>query len=375
MHSNSNIPGITTPITPDRSSATRGEPAILAINPGSTSTKIAVYHGEEEVFQADIAHDAAELSQFATVLEQRPFRLRLVLEALGAHAISLRFDAVIGRGGLARPVAGGVYEVSDEMIRETLATKHQHACDLGCVLAREIADRIPGCHCLTADPGRVDELAPEARVSGSPLLPRICIWHALNQKAIARRYAREHGLRYEDLDLIVCHLGGGISVAAHHLGRAIDANNALDGEGPFSPERAGSLPVADLIRLCFSGRFTEQELLRRVAGQAGLIAHLGTNDMRLITRRIADGDHHAAGVVDAMIWHIAKAIVSEAAVLCGQPHAILLTGGLAHSEYLVTRLKKRIDFLAPVFVYPGQNEMQALAENARRWLREQTGEE
>lgn len=343
---------------------------ILAINPGSTSTKIAVYRGEQAVFEADIAHDAATLATFDSVLAQRPFRLRLVLETLEAHAIPLRFDAVIGRGGLARPVTGGVYEVSDEMISETLATKHQHACDLGCILAREIADRIPGCPSLTADPGRVDELAPEARISGSPMLPRICIWHALNQKAIARRYAREHGLRYEDLDLIVCHLGGGISIAAHQHGRAIDANNALDGEGPFSPERAGSLPVADLIRLCFSGRFTEQDLLRRVAGQAGLMAHLGTNDMRQIERRIAAGDEQARQVVDAMVWHVAKAIVSEAAVLCAPPQAILLTGGLAHSEYVISRLRRRIAFLAPVFVYPGQNEMLALAENARRWLQE-----
>ncbi len=193
---------------------------------------------------------------------------------------------------------------------------------------------------------------------------RICIWHALNQRAIARRYAQEIGSTYEDLNLIVCHMGGGISIAAHEKGRAVDANNALDGEGPFSPERAGSLPAADLIRLCFSGKFTEKELLKRIAGHAGLIAHLGTNDMKEIESRIAQGDKHAELVVDAMTYHVAKNIAAEGAVLCGNIDAILLTGGLARSEYLVDRLRRRISFLAPVYCYPGEDEMQALALNA-----------
>ena len=193
---------------------------------------------------------------------------------------------------------------------------------------------------------------------------RICIWHALNQRAIGRRYAQEIGSRYEDLNLIICHMGGGISIAAHEKGRAVDANNALDGEGPFSPERAGSLPAADLIRLCFSGQFTEKELLKRIAGQAGLIAHLGTNDMKEIESRIANGDKHAELVVDAMIYQVAKNIASEGAVLCGKIDAILLTGGLVRSDYLVSRLRERISFLAPIHCYPGEDEMQALALNA-----------
>lgn len=263
----------------------------------------------------------------------------------------------------------GVYLINDKMISDQKRATTQHACDLGCIIAYEIAQMMPGCPSFTADPGVVDEMAPEAHVSGSPLLPRICIWHALNQKAIARRYASDAGTDYERLNLIVCHLGGGISIAAHEQGRAVDANNALGGEGPFTPERAGSLPATALIRLCFSGKYTEDELRRRVCGQAGLIAHLGTNDMREILRRIDEGDSHAEAVVSAMIWHVAKAIAAEGAVLCGKVDAILLTGGLAHSDYIVSRLRRRIEYLAPVHVYPGQDEMKALTENALAVLR------
>jgi butyrate kinase len=195
-------------------------------------------------------------------------------------------------------------------------------------------------------------------------MPRICIWHALNQRAIARRYARGIGKEYEDLNLIICHLGGGISIAAHEHGRAIDANNALDGEGPFSPERAGSLPAADLIRLCFSGKYSEKQLLKRIAGKAGLNAHLGTNNMREILQRIKDGDTHAQLIVEAMLYHVAKNIAAEAAVLCGNIDAILLTGGMAHAEYIVSELRRRIGFLAPVYTFPGEDEMEALALNA-----------
>lgn len=210
----------------------------------------------------------------------------------------------------------------------------------------------------------VDELCDEARLTGTPLIRRICIWHALNQKAVARRFARERGVRYEDLNLIVCHLGGGISIAAHAHGRAIDANNALDGEGPFSPSRTGSLPVCDLIRLCYSGRFTEEGLLKYLSGESGLIAHLGTSDVRKVEQRIADGDNEARRVLDALIFHTAKAIAAEGAVLCGKIDGVILTGGMARSKYIIPRLKERIAFLAPVAVYPGEDEMGALASNA-----------
>lgn len=339
---------------------------ILVINPGSTSTKMAVFEDEKPILLRNITHTAEELAPFGNITEQQDFRRQLVLDELQQANIPLEFDAVIGRGGLVKPIAGGVYEINQQMLDDTLhgCVMHSHACNLGCLIAYEIVSSIPNCRAFIADPGVVDELSPLARISGSPLMPRICIWHALNQRAIARRYARSVGKEYEDLNLIVCHMGGGISVAAHEHGRAIDANNALDGEGPFSPERAGSLPAADLIRLCFSGKYTEQQLLKRIAGQAGLTAHLGTNNMREILERIKQGDEHAQLLVDAMLYHTAKQIASESAVLCGQIDAILLTGGMAHSDYIVGELRRRIGFLAPVLTFPGENEMEALALNA-----------
>ena len=344
---------------------------ILAINPGSTSTKIAVYDDEKPILLRTIRHSAEELSKFEDVIYEFPFRKQLVIDELKRNDIPLQFDAVIGRGGLVKPIAGGTYEINQTMLDDTHSgiAMHNHACNLGCLIAYAIARDIPDCRSFIADPGVVDELNDYARISGSPLMNRICIWHALNQRAIAKRFAREIGRRYDDMNLIICHLGGGISIAAHDHGRAVDANNALDGEGPFSPERAGSLPAADLIRLCFSGKYTEAQLLKRVAGQAGLTAHLGSNDMRAIEKRISEGDQHAKVIVDAMIYHVAKNIVAEGAVLCGDINAILLTGGLARSEYIITNLRRRIDFLAPVYCYPGEDEMEALAMNALEVLR------
>ena len=344
---------------------------ILAINPGSTSTKIAVYEDEKPILLRTIRHSAEELKKFEDVIFEFPFRKQLVMDELTRNDIPLQFDAVIGRGGLVKPIAGGTYEINQTMLDDTHSgiAMHNHACNLGCLIAYDIAKEIPGCRSFIADPGVVDELNDYARISGSPLMNRICIWHALNQRAIAKRFAREIGRHYNDMNLIICHLGGGISVAADDHGRAVDANNALDGEGPFSPERAGSLPAADLIRLCFSGKYTEAQLLKRVAGQAGITAHLGSNDMRVIEKRIAEGDEHAKLIVDAMIYHVAKNIVAEGAVLCGNIDAILLTGGLARSEYIITNLRRRIDFLAPVYCYPGEDEMEALAMNALDVLR------
>ena len=344
---------------------------ILAINPGSTSTKIAVYEDEKPILLRTIRHSAEELKKFEDVIFEFPFRKQLVMDELNRNDIPLQFDAVIGRGGLVKPIAGGTYEINQTMLDDTHSgiAMHNHACNLGCLIAYDIAKEIPGCRSFIADPGVVDELNDYARISGSPLMNRICIWHALNQRAIAKRFAREIGRHYNDMNLIICHLGGGISVAALAHKKTVDANNALDGEGPFSPERAGSLPAADLIRLCFSGKYTEAQLLKRVAGQAGITAHLGSNDMRVIEKRIAEGDEHAKLIVDAMIYHVAKNIVAEGAVLCGNIDAILLTGGLARSEYIITNLRRRIDFLAPVYCYPGEDEMEALAMNALDVLR------
>ena len=343
---------------------------ILAINPGSTSTKIAVYDDEQVLMTKNIVHPAGELRRFKEGMDQLEFRKQLIIDELKAAGIPMSFDAIIGRGGLAKPVEGGVYDVTEHMIDDIRNMKdHRHACNLGSIIARELALEIPGCRSMMADPGSVDELLDEVRISGWPELERICIWHALNQRSIARRFAKEHATTYDKLNLIMCHLGGGISIAAHRQGKAVDANNALDGEGPFSPERSGSLPVAALIKLCFSGKYTEAELLARVAGRGGLLAHLGTNDVRVILQRIADGDRHAEKILNAMLFHTAKSIVAEGAVLCGKVDAIILTGGLVYSDYVVSRLRERIEFLAPVYCYPGEDEMEALAMNALAVLR------
>lgn len=347
---------------------------ILVINPGSTSTKMAVYEDEKPMMLRSISHTNEELAHFDNVIEQLDYRKRLVLNELERGNVPMEFDAVIGRGGLVKPIAGGVYEINQKMLDDTHSgiAMHNHACNLGCLIAHDIAKDIPGCRSFIADPGVVDELNDYARISGSPLMNRICIWHALNQRAIARRFAQEIGKKYEDLNLIICHLGGGISVAAHDHGRAVDANNALDGEGPFSPERAGSLPAADLIRLCFSGKYNEKQLLKRIVGKAGLNAHLGTANVKEIEMRIRDfGDTHAELILNAMIYHVAKNIVGLGAVFCGKVDAILLTGGLARSEYVISRLRQRIEFLAPTYCFPGEDEMEALAQNALAVLRGQ----
>lgn len=337
---------------------------IFVINPGSTSTKIAVYEDGKQVFAKNITYSAEELLPYEHVTEQLDLRLGDIYSALAEAGIPLDFDAVVARGPLCKPVKGGVYSVTSQMVHQAWHAEHMHACDLGCVLADRVASNIEGCKCYIADPGTVDELNDYARISGSPHCERICIWHALNQREIVRRYAASIGKRYEDLNVIGCHMGGGISVCAHDHGQAVDVNNALDGEGPFSPERAGTLPAVELVKLCYSGRYTQQQLLKRIAGKAGLTAHLGTNNVIEIFERIATGDAKAKLMVDAMIYHIAKAIAAQGAVLFGKVDAILLTGGMANSDYIVDGVKRRVEYLAPVHVYPGEGEMEALASNA-----------
>ncbi len=344
---------------------------LLTVNPGSTSTKIAVYEDLKPVLTSTIRHSVEDLAPFERVQDQFEMRRNLVLDELKRDGISLDFDAVVGRGGLLKPIAGGVYQVNDVMLREMEHPLRSHACNLGCRIAYDIASTIPGCRAFMADPGVVDELDDVARVSGSPLMPRITTWHALNQRAIARRYASEEcgTLTYEDLNLIICHLGGGISVGAHRHGRCIDVNNAFDGEGPFSPERAGSLPAGALIDLCYSGKYTIHELKKRISGKAGLASHLGTTDVAEIVRRIENGDEHAKLILDAMIYNIAKSIGGAAVALCGKVDAILLTGGIAHSTYVTDALKDRVSFLAPVYIYAGEDEMLALAQNGESALK------
>lgn len=338
---------------------------VLVINPGSTSTKIAVFEDEKQIFKYSISHSLEELAGYKTVIDQLDFRRQLVLDELKKANIALDFAAVIGRGGLLKPLEGGVYEVNDLMKKDIRNSTHSHASDLGCLIASDIAGEIAGCRSFIADPVVVDELNDEARISGSPLMPRISIWHALNQKAMARRFAKDNNKKYEDLNLIVCHLGGGISVAAHEHGRCVDVNNALDGEGPMAPERAGTLPAADLVRLCFSGKYDMKTILSFIAGkESGVSAHLGTNDMREVEDRVNAGDEKAKKVIDAMIYHVAKSIAAQGAVFCGKVDGIIITGGIAHWKYVVEELKRRVSFLAPVHIYAGEDELEALALNA-----------
>lgn len=348
---------------------------ILAINPGSTSTKMAVYDDETPVLELTLRHSVEDLEPFSKVIDQFEFRKGLVLKALADNGIPFEFDAVIGRGGLLRPIPGGVYEVNDAMVADIHKVRRSHACNLGCLIARNLADEL-GCKAFIADPGVVDELDDIARITGSPLMPRTTTWHALNQRAIARRFVREwnnahpgQNRTYADFNLIVCHLGGGISIAAHKDGKAIDVNNAFDGEGPFSPERAGTLPSGPLIDLCYSGRYTKDELKKRISGKAGLAAHLGTTHIPEILERIKNGDEYARLVLDAMGYQISKHIASLGATFCGKVDAILITGGIAHSDYVTSQIRQRVSFLAPVHIYPGEDELEALALNALGALR------
>ena len=342
---------------------------ILAINPGSTSTKIAVYINEDQLFTTSISHTPEELAGFKSVNEQFEWRKGLILKNLAENNIDMKkLSAVVGRGGVISPIESGVYEVNDDLIHDLLNARMQHASNLGGLLARDIADSI-GVKSYIADPVVVDEMMPYARISGVPELPRESIFHALNQKAVARLFAKESDKKYEDLNLVVCHMGGGCTVSAHRRGRVIDTTNALDGCGPISPERSGSLPPGPLIRLCFSGKYTEEELLKLVHGKGGLYAHLGTTSVPEALDRIMAHDLHAMLILRAMCYSIAKEIGAMSVALKGDVDAILLTGGIAHSKRVTDFIADHVDSIAPIFVYPGENELKALSENALAVLR------
>lgn len=343
---------------------------ILVINPGSTSTKIAVYADIERLFQETLRHSPQELASYTRILDQYQFRKNLIIGVLQAHDIPLAsLDGIVGRGGLIHPLAGGCYQVNDRMIEDLQnAVMGEHASNLGAFLAKAIGDEIKK-PAFIVDPVVVDELAPLARYSGSPEIPRMSIFHALNQKAVARRVAKEFGKTYSECNLIVAHLGGGISVGAHKQGRVVDVNNALDGDGPFSPERSGGLPVGQLAQLCFSGKYTFHEIKKLIKGHGGLMAYLGTTDGIEIEKRIDEGDTKAREVYEAMAYQVAKEIGAMAAVLQGELDAIILTGGLAHDTRFVSWIEERIAFLAPVKVVPGEDEMSAMLEGILPVLR------
>ncbi|MCY8104181.1 butyrate kinase [Bacillus mojavensis] len=345
------------------------EKRILTINPGSTSTKIGVFHNERSIFEKTLRHNIEELQQFDHIIDQYEFRKKHILETLHEQGINIsKFDAVCARGGLLRPIEGGTYEVNDDMI-EDLKSGYagQHASNLGGIIAREIADglNIPS---YIVDPVVVDEMSELAKMSGMPEIERKSIFHALNQKAVARKAAATLGKRYEHMKMIITHMGGGITIGVHDRGRVVDVNNGLHGEGPFSPERAGTVPAGDLVNLCFSGKYTKEEMMKKLVGTGGLSGYLGTNDAVKVEQMIQGGDEKARLIFDAMAYQVAKEIGAASAVLKGEVEAIVLTGGLAYGKSFVSSISSYIDWISDVLVYPGENELQSLAQGALRVL-------
>jgi len=344
---------------------------ILAINPGSTSTKIAVYVNERAALVRNLRHADQDIAPFRNrpILDQQEFRSSLIVRDLleSGHNIS-DFDAVACRGGLLRPLPSGTYRVNQAMLDELReAARGEHASNLGAFIGNTIAQQARG-EAYIVDPVSVDEWPARARLSGSSLLTRQCLSHALNSKAVAKRFAREQKRNYASLSLIVAHVGSGVSVSAHEHGLMVDVTNSRE-EGAFSSERAGGVPVMQLVRLCFSGKYSAKEIENLLFREGGLFSYLGTKDLAIVENRIAAGDLRAAEVFDAMVYQIAKEIGAMAAVLRGSVDAVLITGGMAHSARLVSNLRDCVDWIAPVKVYPGEDELQALAEGALRVLR------
>lgn len=342
----------------------------LIINPGSTSTKIAVYENENSVFEITLRHSNEELGKYSKVADQFEFRKNLIVDSLKENNISLEsLDAVVGRGGLLKPIEGGTYAVNDKLVEDLKTnTKGEHASNLGGLIARSIGDEA-GIPSFIVDPVVVDEMIDVARISGHPNFERISIWHALNQKAVARRAAVEKfGKKYEEMNFVVAHLGGGISVGAHKKGKVIDVNNALNGEGPFSPERAGSLPADQLVKACFSGDYTEAEIKKMIVGKGGLSAYLDTNNAKEVSDRAKAGSSEAKLIYSAMAYQVAKAIGEYAVVLDGEVDAILITGGIAYDKDFINMIENKVKFISNVIAYPGEDELLALAQGGLRVL-------
>ncbi|NLO71678.1 MAG: butyrate kinase [Porphyromonadaceae bacterium] len=342
---------------------------ILVINPGSTSTKIAVYEASAQIELFSVHHSVDELMHFPHVIDQFDFRYALIVSSLEERNIPMDFSVVMGRGGMLPPVESGIYEVNEKML-STLrqAERGEHASNLGAFLADKIARQIPGCKAYIADPVSVDEMEEVARISGMPEIPRHSIFHALNHKAAGRFHASKAGKKYEEMNLVIAHLGGGVSVAAHKKGRVVDVNQGLDGYGPISPERSGTIDAGLLVKLCFSGKHTETEILRKLAGKGGLTAHLGSNDVQELVKKAEGGDKKTAQLLHALAYSISKEIGSMLVVLRGEVDGVILTGGVAFSDYIVNMIKQMIKPYAQVFVLPGEDEMGALAANAVRLL-------
>ena len=339
----------------------------LIINPGSTSTKIGVFEDETLLFEETLRHSTEEIAQYASIVDQKDFRKEIITNLLKSKDFDINsLGMVVGRGGMLKPIPGGTYAVTDDLLEDLKIGKQgQHASNLGGILAREIADSI-GVPSFIVDPVVVDEMCDLARYSGVPELPRTSVFHALNQKAVAKRYAKETGKAYDTLNLIVVHMGGGVSVGAHLNGRIIDVFNALDGDGAFSPERAGGAPVGALIKMCFSGQYTEKEVYKKFVGNGGFNAYLGTNDMRDVEKAVLAGDAKATEIRDAFVFQVSKDIGSMATVLNGKVDQIVVTGGIAYDKGVVAGLRERCEWIAPFTIYPGEDELLALVQGGLR---------
>jgi butyrate kinase len=338
---------------------------ILAINPGSTSTKFSIFEEDKLIFEKTLRHSTEDLSLFKRVAEQFSFRKDMIMKELEERNLNLsEIKAVVGRGGLVSPIESGVYSVNQKMKDHLNSELYgSHACNLGALLADNIAASLPDASAFIVDPVVVDELQPVARITGHPEIERRSIFHALNQKAVARIYAASINRRYEDLNLVIAHMGGGVSVGAHKKGRVVDVNNALNGDGPFSPERSGGLPSGQLVNLCFSGRYSHGEILSMITGKGGMMAYLGTNDFIEVCTRADNGESRAILIREAFTYQVGKEIGSMAVVLKGYVDAIILTGGIANQATTVKSIKSMVDFIAEVIVYPGEDELKALAFN------------
>ncbi|MDO5778968.1 MAG: butyrate kinase [Clostridium sp.] len=342
---------------------------LLIINPGSTSTKIGVYEDEKEIFVETLRHSSDEIAKYDSIFEQKEFRKSVIMNVLKENNFDVNtLDAVVGRGGMLKPIPGGTYEVNESLLNDLkVGVQGEHASNLGGILANEIAKEVGG-RAFIVDPVVVDELEPVARISGVPELPRKSKFHALNQKAVAKRFGKESKRGYENLNLIVVHMGGGVSVGAHKNGKVIDVNNALDGDGPFSPERSGAVPVGDLIKMCFSGEYTQEEVYKKIVGKGGYVAYLNTNDARDVLREKEEGNKFAELIYNAFIYQVSKSIGEMATVLKGKVDSIILTGGIAYSPIVVSDIKERVEWISNVAVYPGEDELLALAQGAIRVL-------
>ncbi|HWR29341.1 MAG TPA: butyrate kinase [Negativicutes bacterium] len=342
---------------------------VLAVNPGATSTKFAVFDGENVVLKKTLEHQGAELKHFARVFDQYPYRIELIRRELMAAGIPMEsLNAVVGRGGLLKPLSGGTYRVNEYMVHDMeLAERGEHASNLGAVIAYELAEqlKIPA---FIVDPVSVDELEPVARISGSPWFERVSMTHALNMKAVARKVATEIGKKYDAANLVVAHLGTGVSLSVHSGGRMIDMVDGKD-EGPFAPDRCGGVPCSQLVKLCYSGKYTEQEVRVGLFGSGGLYGYLGTKDIRQVKKMADEGNEEAALLLNALPYQVAKYIAAMASVLKGKVDRIVLTGGMAYAPYLVEAIIERVEFIAPVVVVPGEEELESLAAGALRVLR------